>query len=78
MAPQILHVSVRRYRYQECAQALPRHEPSSPAAHQALAVGGALDADGCGHSPFDDGAHRPGPERVNTANTTVLVEGRVC
>ena len=39
----------------------PRYEPSGPAAHQALAVGGALGADGRGRSSFDGGARRPGP-----------------
>ena len=39
----------------------PRYEPSGPSARQALAVGGALGADGRGRSSFDGGAYLPGP-----------------
>ena len=39
----------------------PRYEPSGPAAHQALALDGALGADGRGRSSFDGGAYLPGP-----------------
>ena len=42
----------------------PRYEPSDRAALQALACGGELGAERCGHSSFDGGAHRPGPRRV--------------
>ena len=39
----------------------PRHEPSGPAARQALTLGGALGAGGPGGPPSDGGAYRPGP-----------------
>ena len=62
--PTILHVSVRRYRCQECSRVAPRHESSGRSACQALARGGALGADGRGRSSCDGGARRPGPGRV--------------
>ena len=39
----------------------PRHEPSGPAARQALTLGSALGTDGRGRSSFDGGARLPGP-----------------
>ena len=39
----------------------PRHEPSGPAARQALTLGSALGAGGPGGPPFDGGARLPGP-----------------
>ena len=42
----------------------PRHEPSGPAARQALTLGSALSADGPGGPPSDGGTRRPGPGRV--------------
>ena len=77
--PTIWHVSVRRYRCPQCAQALPRHEPSGRSARQALAVGGALGADWFGRSSFDNGVRRPGPGRVLEEPLTLLSwsKGRV-
>ena len=41
-----------------------KHEPSGPAARQALTLGGALGTDGPGGPPSDGGARRPVPRRV--------------
>ena len=55
----------------------PRHEPSGPAARQALALGGALGADWRGRSPFDGGTISQAlGVSWNTANTAVLGEGQ--
>ena len=63
--PTIVHVCVAPLPVPGvCSCVAPRYEPSGPAARQALAVGGALGADGHGRPPSDGGAHRPGPRRV--------------
>ena len=55
-----------------CSRVAPRHEPSGRSACQALAVGGALGADGRGRSLCDGDAHSPGPRRVQEEPPTPL------
>lgn len=64
--PTILHVSVRRYRCQECAHVWRQDmsQAADPRARQALACGGALGAHWAGRSSFDGGAYLPGPRCV--------------
>ena len=59
-----------------CSRVAPRHEPSGRSAREALAVGGALGADGPGGPPSDGGASpRPSVCPGRAANTAVLAEG---
>ena len=63
-----------------CSRVAPRYEPSGRSTREALAVGGALGADGPGRSSFDGGAYLPGPRRVLEEPPTPLswLKGRAC
>ena len=55
-----------------CSRVAPRYEPSGRSTREALAVGGALGADGPGGPPSDGGTRRPGPGRVLEELPTLL------